>query len=166
MKPLNWHDVALGLMLLAPSITFAAGNVPKNRAPANTKEAAVKWRSEMDLSMFLDTGNMKLGMRLSKDTAYYMAFQTLLQKLPGGYLFMPDPARWGDGSFDTGYSPAFLQTSKALSQDTPISGVVYYVGDYSYTAVNGFSQKVPMFRIYDGDANKLIMKKDGPTSHD
>jgi hypothetical protein len=95
-----------------------------------------------------------LGCPLRKDTLYEIVSFSIIQKINGGYLITGT-------AFCPGGIVAFLKTTKQLAQDLIIYGVVYYSGDYQYTANTGYQKSVPILKIFP-DQPLWGIRRDGP----
>lgn len=83
--------------------------------------------------------------RFRKDTLYIMHRFKIVQKTEKGYLITPNIT--GDTYNGIEYDVAFLKTAKNLPSDLLIEGVVYYSGEYEYTALDGYEKSVPLLKI-------------------
>lgn len=76
-------------------------------------------------------------------TLYTMRNFLILQKLSIGYLLTPNSA----ANDVNDYGIVFLKTSKQFPSNIKmITGELYYIGEFTYTNVDGFEETVPMLK--------------------
>lgn len=132
----------LSLQLTATNTIFAKEKVSKND---QFKMA------EADLSYYLDELAIKMGeAKLDTQTLYYSQSLIPIQKVKGGYIFMPNPALFKSSSF----SAAFLQTDLELQSD-PFCLWMRYESEFTYKTMTGFPKTIPLFKVHKGEKPNL-----------
>lgn len=127
----------LYLLLLITSSQFAFASANSNEKILQKFKAC----KNQDIILYLPPFSRE---RINKDTLY-MGLMNIIQKTPDGYLMMPQIPKGGGAEQPV----LFVKMNQNWSGRT-YSGWFYYVGEYKYTALDGFERKVPKFQVYPG----------------
>lgn len=139
IQALDKRQSAIGMSCLAGD--WSACNAIENKKVEST-----------DLAVWLLEPEGKYQGPLSKDTLYATQAFVVRQKVPGGYLFTPNNYIFRSGNF--GF--AFLKTTKRLIPKQSYCAWFFYIGDFEYDALDGFSKTIPAFRLFEGPVSSGI----------
>jgi hypothetical protein len=89
--------------------------------------------------------------KFEKLTLYTGQAFEVIQKLRGGYLFTGSRSYF-QGSMEL--KPAYLETKAKIPPMTRFCAWFYYIGDRTFTGIDGFERTVPAFRIYNGSTSR------------
>lgn len=120
---------------------------------ASFKKLGIKNRS--DNVVWLYVPHNEYGQRIAnKETAYYMNFGMVFQKVKDGYIFRSNP-------YHTNNLVAFLfvETKRELQKTEGIaghSGWLMLVGTYTYQSLDGYQRTLPRFRCIENLDLKVL----------
>lgn len=137
------------LLLFLPALSMAASS-PYPIRPSYICE-------DIGVAHFVNSINLSQGIKADPRYVYSLRGIMVLQKLKGGYLFgvyAPDDGE----SYDVGY----LQTTRSLGENDIFfegEALAVPIGDYHYTAANGFDRNIPAFKIYEFKTDRLTVRR-------